>query len=143
MRPVSAFVVLILAALAGETALAGAVTPVRAIRAQSVLSADDLALLEKDVPGAVGNIDQAVGLEAKTTLYPGRPILATQIGPPALVERNQPVRMVFSNGPLLITTDGRALDRGGIGEAVRVMNLTSRQTVTGTVAADGSIKVGR
>ena len=40
-------------------------------------------------------------------------------------------------------TEGRAPDRGGVGEAVRVMNLTSRQIVSGTVAPDGSIKVGQ
>lgn len=122
-------------------AFAQTVMPARAIRSQSILSADDLTLAEESVPGAVAAIEDAVGLEAKVTLYPGRPVLESQIGPPALVERNQPVRMIYSAGPLAITTDGRALDRGGIGEAVRVMNLTSRQTVTGTVASDGSIEV--
>jgi flagella basal body P-ring formation protein FlgA len=77
------------------------------------------------------------------TLYPGRPILENQVGPPALVERNQVVRMVFLRGGLAITAEGRALDRGGFGEAVRVMNLSSRQIVSGAVAADGSIEVGR
>lgn len=132
---------LLLAAPVLDAAQAQTVMPVRAIRAQSILTAADLSLSEESIPGAVDSIEAAVGLEAKATLYPGRPVLATQIGPPALVERNQPVRMVYSAGGLSIVTDGRALDRGGVGEAVRVMNLTSRQTVTGTVAADGSIEV--
>jgi flagella basal body P-ring formation protein FlgA len=51
--------------------------------------------------------------------------------------------MSYASGPLRIVTDGRALDRAGAGEFVRVMNLTSKQTVTGVVAADGSIEVGR
>jgi flagellar basal body P-ring formation protein FlgA len=38
--------------------------------------------------------------------------------------------------------DGRALGRAGIGDVVRVMNLGSRQTVSGLVLADGSIVVG-
>jgi flagella basal body P-ring formation protein FlgA len=111
--------ILLLLALALGPAMAhaGAVTPVRAIRAQTILAADDLTEMAEDVPGAVAAIDAAVGLEAKTTLYPGRPVLVTQIGPPALVERNQPVRMTFAEGPLLITTEGRALDRGGFGES--------------------------
>ncbi len=126
---------------AAPLAHAQTVMPVRAVRAQSILTADDLSLSEETTPGAVQAIEAAIGLEAKVTLYPGRPVLETQIGPPALVERNQLVRMVYSAGSLSITTGGRALDRGGLGEAVRVMNLTSRQTVTGTVAADGSIEV--
>ncbi len=51
--------------------------------------------------------------------------------------------MSYVNGPLRIVTDGRALDRAAAGEMVRVMNLASKQTVTGVVAADGSIEVGQ
>lgn len=132
-----------LALLAAAPALAASVTPVRAIRAQTVIAAADLALAEEAAPGAVASIEAAVGLEAKVTLYPGRPILASQIGPPALVERNQIVRITFQSGPLAIAADGRALDRGGVGERIRVMNLASRQIVTGAVAPDGSIEVGQ
>jgi flagella basal body P-ring formation protein FlgA len=130
-------------AAAAEPALAASVTPVRPIRAQTVVSAADLALLEESLPGAVGSIEAAAGLEARVTLYPGRPVLADQLGPPALVERNQVVRMVFARGALAIEAEGRALDRGGAGERVRVMNLGSKQIVTGAVAADGSVEVGR
>jgi flagellar basal body P-ring formation protein FlgA len=133
----------LLALLIATDALAGAVTPVRAIRAQSILDPADLAELDEDVPGAFGAIEDAAGLEARVTLYPGRPILPTQVGPPALVERNQTVRMVFARGGLAITAEGRALDRGGVGEAVRVMNLSSRQIVSGAVTAEGSIEVGQ
>ena len=94
-------------------------------------------------PARVGAIEAAVGQEAKVALYPGRPILDSQLGAPALVERNAMVRMTYASGPLRIVTEGRALDRAGAGEPVRVMNLASRQTVTGTVAADGSIEVGQ
>lgn len=124
-------------------AMAQVVVPVRAIRSQTVLSPDDLTLAEDTVPGGIDDIAAAVGREARVTLYPGRPILAAQLGAPALVERNASVRMHFAQGPLSIVTEGRALDRGGVGEAVRVMNLTSRQIVSGTVAPDGSIKVGQ
>lgn len=134
---------LALLAISAQPAVAATVVPVRAIRAQTVVAASDLELAEETLPGAVEAIEEAAGLEAKVTLYPGRPILAAQLGPPALVERNQVVRMVFATGPLAITAEGRALDRGGFGERIRVMNLGSRQIVTGAVAADGTIEVGR
>lgn len=134
---------LALALIAAQPALGASVAPVRAIRAQTVIAAADLALAEDDAPGAVQTIEAVAGLEARVTLYPGRPILASQVGPPAIVERNQVVRMVFSSGALAISADGRTLDRGGVGDRVRVMNLGSRQTVTGAVAADGSIEVGQ
>ena len=62
--------------------------PVRAIRAQTVLAAEDLTLVEETVPGAVAAVELVVGQEAKVALYPGRPILESQLGAPALVERN-------------------------------------------------------
>ncbi len=122
---------------------AGTVVPVRPIRGQSILTAADLSLNEEDTPGALSSIEAAVGKEAKVTLYTGRPILESQIGAPALVERNQLVRITFSNGALSITTEGRALDRAGVGEEVRVMNLSSRQVVTGQVTANGGVAVIR
>jgi len=133
---------LVAAGMAADAALAETVATVRPVRAGSVIAESDLEILEDTIPGTVAGIAEAVGKEAKVTLYPGRPIQSSQIGSPALVDRNQLVRMVYSSGPLSITTEGRVLDRAGIGESVRVMNLTSRQTVSGVVAPDGTIEVG-
>ena len=143
MLRATAVFTLFVAALAAGAVLAQSVQPVRAIRAQTVLQPEDLTLVPDSVPGAVGAVELAVGQEAKVALYPGRPILEAQLGAPALVERNAMVRMIFAEGPLRIATEGRALDRAAAGEMVRVMNLASRQTVSGTVAADGSIEVGQ
>lgn len=128
--------------LAAEIAAAGAVVPVRAIRGQSVISAEDVALSDEQVPGALAALDAVIGREARITLYPGRPILKGQVGAPALVERNQLVRMTYAEGGLSITADGRVLDRGGVGEIVRVMNLASRQIVSGVVTQAGTVEVG-
>ena len=116
----------------------------RAIRSQTVLAAEDLTLAEATRAGRRRR-DRGRGRPggAGRRSIPGRPILASQLGAPALVERNQLVRMTYAEGALRIATEGRALDRAGAGEPVRVMNLASRQTVTGTVAPDGSIEVGQ
>lgn len=142
MARAAALFLILVAVLSAGAVFAQSVTPVRAIRSQTVLAAEDLALAEAAVPGGVASIEAAVGQEARVALYPGRPILASQLRSPALVERNAVVRMSYSSGPLEIVTDGRALDRAGAGEPVRVMNLASKQTVTGTVEPDGSVRVG-
>jgi len=133
---------LMAAGMTADAAFAESVATVRPVRAGSVIAEADLEVLDDAIPGTVAGIAEAVGQEAKVTLYPGRPIQLNQLGPPALVDRNQLVRMVYSSGPLSIATEGRVLDRAGIGESVRVMNLTSRQTVSGVVAPDGTIEVG-
>ena len=63
--------------------------------------------------------------------------------PPARIERNEVVPLVYVQGALRIETEGRALARGGTGEYLRVMNLASRVTVTGRVTEDGRIEVSR
>ena len=131
----------LLAALAAAQAAADTVVAARTIRSQTILGPQDLALAEGDVPGALSALGDALGKEAKVNLYAGRPIRPGEIGAPALIERNQVVALVYARGGLTIATEGRALDRAGLGESVRVMNLGSRATVTGTVAEDGAVVV--
>lgn len=111
------------------------------IRARSLIAAGDLAQTAQVLPGALSDPAQAIGREARVTLYAGRPIRPGDIGPPALVERNQLVLLRYRHGGLSITAEGRALDRGGLGERVRAMNLASRSTLTGVVAAPGEIDI--
>ena len=121
--------------------LAEAVVPARAIRPLTVLTAADVVLVKQELPGAVTRIEDVVGREARVALYPGRAIAPGDIAPPAVVERNQIVQMRFRSGPLEIVSEGRALSRGRPGERLRIMNLDSRLTVTGTVTAEGWVRM--
>lgn len=128
-------------ALVGAVAGADVVVPVKTIRANTVLTAD-LVALNPNVSGpGLSDIDQAVGLETRVMLYAGRPIRAEDLIAPALVERNALVPIIFQQSGLTITTLGRALDRGAAGDIIRVMNASSRNTLFGTVLEDGRIFV--
>ena len=84
---------------------------------------------------------QVIGQEARQAIYAGRPIRLTEIGPPAVIERNQIVPIVFQKNGLQITAEGRSLSRAAPGEKVRVMNMSSRNTVNGWVGPDGTVFV--
>lgn len=133
---------LVLLVMLPGAALADAVVATRPIPAQSVLEVGDLALVEADIPGALTSIAAAAGQEARVTIYPGRPIRPADLGPPTVVGRNQIVTLQYRAGPLAILAEGRALERGGAGDVIRVLNLGSRRTVTGIIAPDGSVRVG-
>lgn len=120
---------------------ADTLTAIHVIRPNTIIEAGDLGAISQVIPGALSGDANIVGLEARVTLYPGRPILPTHVGPAALVERNQPVVVIFRDRGLVISADGRALSRGAEGETIRVMNLASRTTVSGKVQSDGSIVV--
>lgn len=121
---------------------AEAVVATRTIRAQAVLTQADMTTVEAEIPGTLTDPDAGAGLEARVTLYAGRPIRAEDLGPPAVVDRNQLIPLAYISGPLTILTEGRALARGGVGDVVRVMNLASRTTVSGRIGPDGVVQVG-
>ncbi len=113
----------------------------RPVRAGTVLEPSDLLLRDGDAGSALDNPDEAIGMEATRNLYPGSPIGPDDIREPHLVTRNQEVTMHFINGSLHITTEGRAIDGGAVGQNIRVTNISSRKTVVGKVMPDGSIAV--
>jgi flagella basal body P-ring formation protein FlgA len=113
----------------------------RLIRAAEIIGSGDVAEGVQTVAGGASSAVQVVGLEARVALYPGRPIRLADLGPAAVVERNDTVQLFYRTGGLVILSDGRALARGGLGDVVRVMNLSSRSTVSGVITMDGTVEV--
>ncbi|WP_174235074.1 flagellar basal body P-ring formation chaperone FlgA [Ruegeria sp. EL01] len=135
------FLSLTLALAMPLTAHADMVVSTRTIRAKEIISSADLDVKATDVAGAIANPQDLIGQEARVALYPGRPIRDGDVGPPAIVDRNDLVVLVFDRRPLSITAECRALGRGAVGDRIRVMNLSSRTTVTGHIRPDGQIEV--
>lgn len=125
----------------GTRADGGSLIAARLIAANSEISPRDIGVSAKAFPGALTVLDDAIGREARTTIFAGRPIHAADLRPAAIVERNGLVRITYTTDFISIHTDGRALDRGAPGDRVRVMNLSSRSTISGTVMPDGTIEV--
>jgi flagella basal body P-ring formation protein FlgA len=124
------------------TAGADSLVATQVIKAQDLITADAIVVVDADIPGAVTELSAVLGLEARVAIYPGRAILHDQIGPAAMVERNQIVTLSYQVSGLVIRTDGRALARAGAGEMIEVMNLASKTKITGRVGLDGSVTVG-
>jgi flagella basal body P-ring formation protein FlgA len=118
---------------------------------KAVIYPGDLILDEMlvDVPNAsrdgsgpfVDSRSLIVGRVARLTLLPGHAIPFSGISNRKLVSNGAEVKLVFSEGDLLIMTTGAALQDGLIGDIVRVRNNDSGVTVSGTVQPDGSVKV--
>ncbi len=135
-------VVLSLLVLLPGVASAETLVATRLIRATEVIGPGDVAPGQGHVPGGATQADQVIGYEARVAIYPGRPVRIADLGPAAVIERNEVVRMVYRNGGLMILSEGRALGRAGLGDAVTVMNLASRQSVQAVVHAAGLVEVG-
>lgn len=134
------FYVIVLAFI-GTNLCAEILVPVRTIRAKEIIGANDVIWKSVTLDGAIADLTEVVGQEARIALYPGRPIRRGDVGPPAIIDRNDVVVLVFSRGGLRIMAEGRSLGRGAAGELIRVMNVASRTTISGRIQSDGSVEV--
>lgn len=117
------------------------VVALRTLRTGSMIMPGDLTTVAGQTEGAARTIEEVIGLELRETVYQGRPVMQALLGPPALFERNAIVALEYRRDLLTIRAEGRALDRGGVGDRVRVMNLASRRIVEGIVAGNGSVQL--
>lgn len=100
------------------------------LRSGTVLHGSDL-LIEGENKAP---LDLFVGMELKRSVYAGAVLKPTDVGAPTAIQRNAIVTLEFVRGPLMITTEGRSLDAGAVGDSVRVMNLNSKTILTAVVA---------
>jgi flagella basal body P-ring formation protein FlgA len=82
-----------------------------------------------------------VGKVARLTLLPGHAIPFSGVSNRKVVANGAEVKLVYSDGGLVIMTTGAALQDGSIGDIVRVRNSDSGVTVSGAVKPDGSVRV--
>jgi flagellar basal body P-ring formation protein FlgA len=72
----------------------------------------------------------------------GRMIPLNSLRDAYAVEAGSPVEVVFVAGALIISVAGVPLQSGAVGDVIRVRNVDSGAVLTGTVLADGTIRVG-
>lgn len=85
---------------------------------------------------------ELIGAEARRRLPPGRVLTSRDIGPPRLVRRGQPVRVVYADNGLKLTALGTARDDGAFGEPVRVVNPESNLQIHGIASGPAEVTVG-
>ncbi len=84
-----------------------------------------------------------IGKIARRTLLPGQPIPLNAVRERDLVTRGAATLVVFRSGGLEITTYAVPLRSGSAGDAVQLRNKDSGVIFSGTVLADGTIRVGQ
>lgn len=83
-----------------------------------------------------------IGAEARRRLSPGRVLTNRDVGPPRLVLRGKPVRVVFAERGMTLTAIGTARDDGAFGDPIRVINPESRLEIQGVATGHQEVTVG-
>lgn len=97
---------------------------------------------KRDLSAVVTFVEQVEGKVARRTLLPGRFIAIGSLRDAYLIEQGSAVQVMFVHGGLTISATAVTLQPGSAGDVVKVRNVDSGSVFTGTVMADGTIRVG-
>ena len=90
----------------------------------------------------ITDANDIIGLTPKRTISPNQFIKTSQVQKKKDVEKGQTVQVHYKSGNLNITSQGKALDHGTMGDMVRVMNPQSKKIIEGFVTGTGEVSLG-
>lgn len=129
------------------TLLVSVPVPVRRLMPGDIVGPTDIGEIELPAArlGAFAILDPAelVGMQVRSLLTEGRPVMVQSVMPPVVVGRGDLVTIRYLDGPLELSAPGRALGDAHRGQEVRIVNLVSNATVAGIASADGIVEVTR
>lgn len=82
-----------------------------------------------------------IGKTVRRGVRADRPLRSRDLQIPVVIEKNRMVGMRFDNGSVSLVAVGRALEDGGAGDMIRVMNAKSKTTITALVINENMVEV--
>ena len=116
----------------------------RRILPDEIIRAEDIELT--DLPWqrvnafAILDPKDLVGMQAKRLITQGRPVQLQSVTPPIIISRGEEVKIELRHGALHLVTTGKAIGDAHLGQEVRVVNLSSKKTITAIARADGVVE---
>jgi flagella basal body P-ring formation protein FlgA len=103
---------------------------------------DSIAVYARDLQSdMVLDGESIVGLTPRRVAPAGKPLRGMDLEAPELVSRGDNVTLVFDSAPLFLTAKGKALQNGGMGDLVRVVNVASNRPIEGIITGAGQVSV--
>lgn len=110
-----------------------------------IISTRDIDWIElpknKIANGTILDESDIVNMTPRRSLFGGKPIIQNELERPKLVSRGGPITLIFANGPMVLTTKGKSLQDGAVGDVVRVSNTDSSKNLQGTVTGDREVTI--
>ena len=117
----------------------------RAVAAGQTLTSADVELVQRDLgriaQGVLVDTAQVVGRVARRQLQVGNLLATTDLQAEKIIRRGDVVDLVARRGTVEIRVSARASKDAAVGDSLLVENLSSRKTVQGTVAEDGTVNI--
>lgn len=87
------------------------------------------------------NAENLVGMTPRRMIIAQKPIRRNELEAPKLVSRGDKVTIMFENGPLILTAEGKAIRDGAKGDYIKVVNNASNRTIEGIVTGNRVVTV--
>lgn len=117
----------------------------RALAAGAIINPSDLAIERRPKSqigaDAIMAADDAIGQAVRAPVRAGQPLRRAELTTPQLVHRDDEVTLVYEVPGIMLTTRGKALEAGGAGDTVGVLNVETKRTIQGTVSGPNRITV--
>ncbi|HVV43442.1 MAG TPA: flagellar basal body P-ring formation chaperone FlgA [Nitrobacter sp.] len=128
------------------TAVATIEAPVliRDIDRGAIIKSSDVEMQRRpraEVGNGVAARDAVIGMQARHQMRAGQALHAIDLAKQDLVQRDQPVTLIYKAAGIYLTVRGKAVDNGTDGDVVNAVNLQSKRTVTGVVVGRGQIEI--
>ncbi len=115
----------------------------RPLNRGSLIQLDDVTL--KDIasdrlPGApMRHISELLGMAATRHMRAGRAIFKRDIEQPQIVKRGALVNIIFKVPGITLSTRGKAISGGALGDTISVLNVRSKRTIQVSVIAPNTV----
>ncbi len=113
--------------------------------AGALLLPDDLQTIRVGLAGLHGSpvtaMAEAEGMALKRPLQQGSPLLHEMLMRPMLIDRGRPVVLRLRSSGLQLTAAGTALEAGGAGDRIHVINSLSHAVLVGEVTGSAEVEI--
>ena len=117
----------------------------RSMRRGDVITPDDIKLVEYDLNqlfhGYYFNPKEIIGLVPIRTLPAGNIVNPKYVRLPDIVKRSQSVKIIYEKKNIQISSRGIALEKGALGDVIRVQNANSKKILDAEVISASTVKI--
>ena len=85
--------------------------------------------------------DKLIGMTPRSQIKEGNPIRLNEIDRPVLIKRGSLVKVHFSSAKINLSTLGKAMEKGGLGDVIQVKNNTSNKLISAIVLGPNQVQV--
>ncbi len=90
---------------------------------------------------AISDAGRLIGQEVRRMVPQGQPLRAADLRAPLAVQKNAVVTMMLQTPRMQLTSKGKALEDGSVGDTVRIMNTQSKTVVEGVITSMNTVQV--